>query len=69
MKRAMQEALAEALGPAPPGLPQNPCIGCGQRCCSQLESVDLNNGNPWPTCGGCFELGADDPGYDRDDLV
>ncbi len=68
MPEAMRAALADALGPAPPGLPQVPCIGCGVRWASQYAVAWINGGRQWATCIKCFARGADDPGYDRGDL-
>ena len=31
----------------------DPCRGCGERCGSQLEFVELNGGRPWQLCSGC----------------
>lgn len=30
-----------------------PCTICGEACCSQLEFIESNGGEPWPTCSGC----------------
>lgn len=32
-----------------------PCEVCGERCDSQLQGMESNDGQPWPTCGGCCD--------------
>jgi len=37
-----------------------PCRICNERCPSQLESLQSNNGFPWATCSGCHESHGDE---------
>lgn len=47
------DGQGEVLREIPLPLDWAPCTECEQRCGSQLEFMEENDGEPWPTCSVC----------------